>query len=114
VQVVERALQRSSGQWQWAARVDFAVREGVRAVLTPELTPQLVSQTLHQYAEGESSKDTALPVQDLTVRDATSSIRGGREVRLRTFYLDGHVIKEPANGVWYQTSEAVRILYELK
>ena len=114
LQVVGRALQRSSGQWQRAARVDFAVREGVRAVSTPQLTPELVSETLHQYAEGESSGDTALPVQDLTVRDATSSIRGGREVRLRTFNLDGHVIKEPANGEWYQTSEAVGILYELK
>ena len=35
-------------------------------------------------------------------------------MRLRTFNLDGHVIKEPANGEWYQTSEAVGILYELK
>ena len=67
LQVVVRALQRSSGQCQRAAQVDFAVREGVRAVLTPQLTPELVSETLHQYAEGESSGDTALPVQDLTV-----------------------------------------------
>ena len=53
-------------------------------------------------------------MQDLTVRDAASSIRGGRPVRLRTFDLDGHEIMEPTNGVWYQTSEAVRILHELK
>ena len=28
--------------------------------------------------------------------------------------MDGHEIMEPANGAWYQTSEAVMILYELK
>jgi len=114
LQVVQRALHKSSRQWQRASQVDFAVRESVRAELTPALTPQLVSQKLQQYAEGESSSDAGLPVPDSTVRDAASSIRGGRTVRLRTFCLDGHEIMEPANGVWYQTSEAVRILYELK
>ena len=46
LQVVQRALHKSSRQWQRAAQVDFAVREGVRAVLTPALTPQLVSEKL--------------------------------------------------------------------
>ncbi len=114
LQVVQRALHKSSRQWQRAAQVDFAVREGVRAVLTPALTPKLVSEKLQQYVEGASSSAAGLPVQDFTVRDATSSIRGGRLVRPRTFKLDGHEIMEPANGEWYQTSEAVRILYELK
>ena len=114
LQVVQRALGKSSRQWQRAAQVDFAVRESVRAVLTPALTPELVSEKLQLYAGGQSSSAAGLPVQDFTVRDATSSIRGGRPVRLRTFEVDGHVIMEPANGVWYQTSEAVRILYELK
>jgi len=114
LQVVQQALHKSNRQWQRAAQVDFAVREGVRAVLTPALTPKLVSEKLQQYVEGASSSAAGLPVQDFTVRDATSSIRGGRPVRPRTFKLDGHEIMEPANGEWYQTSEAVRILYELK
>ena len=94
--------------------MDFAVRQSVRAELTTELTPQLLSEKLQQYVHAESSSAAGLPVQDLTGRDAASSIRGGRSVRLRTFDVDGHQILEPANGVWYQTSEAVRILYELK
>ena len=114
LQVVQRALHKTSRQWQRAAQVDFAVREGVRALLTPALTPELVCEKLQLYAGGQSSSAAGLPVQDFTVRDATSSIRGGRPVRLRTFDVDGHVIMEPANRVWYQTSETVRILYELK
>ena len=114
LQVVQQALHKSGEQWRRAARVDFAVRQSVRAELTTELTPQLLSEKLQQYVHGESSSAAGLPVQDLTGRDAASSIRGGRLVRLRTFDVDGHQILEPANGVWYQTSEAVRILYDLK
>ena len=78
------------------------------------VTPQLVSEKLHQYVHCESSSDPALPLQDPTVGDATSSIRGDKEVRKRTFIVDGHEIVEPANGTWYKTSETVKILYELK
>ena len=84
LQVVQRALHKSSRQWQKAAQVDFAVREGVRAVLTSALTPKLVSEKLELYAEGESSSAACLPVQDFSERDATSSIRGGRPVRFPT------------------------------
>ena len=55
LQVVQQALHKSNRQWQRAAQVDFAVREGVRAVLTPALTPKLVSEKLQQYVEGASS-----------------------------------------------------------
>ena len=46
LKVVQQALHKSSVQWQRAAQVDVVVRESVRAVLTPELTPQLVSEKL--------------------------------------------------------------------
>ena len=46
LQVVLRALDKSSRQWQRGSQMDFAVREGVRVVLTPALTPHLVSEKL--------------------------------------------------------------------
>ena len=41
-------------------------------------------------------------------------MRGSRELRERTYIVGGHEIREPQNGSWYQTSEAVKILYDLK
>ena len=87
------------------------VRDAVGADARCSLT---LADTLQQFVAGESCSAARLTSQDTTMKDATSSLRGGSEVRLRAFILDGHVIPEPANGSWYQTSQAVKILCELK
>ena len=114
LQVAHQASEKTSGQWRRAAQLDFAVHQSVRAAPTASRTPQSVADTLQQFVAGESCRAARLTLQEPIISDATSSLCGVGEVRLSTFVLDGHVSPEPANGSWYQTSGAVKLLYELK
>ena len=49
-----------------------------------------------------------------TAVDGGTSVRGAYEVRQRAINVEGHDILDPANGSWYQTSEAVRIVLDLR
>ena len=113
LKVAHKTLKKTSGQWRRATQVNFAVQQCFRAVPIPSLTPQCVADRLQQFSAGESNSASCLPLQETRTSDASSSIRSDRDMRLRTFKLDGPVANQPANGSWYQTSEAVEILYEI-
>ena len=71
-------------------------------------------EKLQSYNDSHTSGENPTPTEPDMDCDNLCSIRGGHEVRLRTIQVQGHLIPQPLNGAWYQTSEAVKILYDLK
>lgn len=112
--VALQVVQQTAHAWQGAARVNYAVRAEVTEMRRAGLTDETVVQTLQEYKNGASSGDKSCPTQVGSMVDCGTSIRGAYEVRQRVITVDGHEIMAPSRGAWYQTSEAVRILYDLR
>lgn len=112
--VARQALQKSGQQWQRAAKVDYTVRSEVTAIRRTGLGDDGAMKTLQEYNAGDSRGEKSCPTPMDTDVDGGTSIRGGYEVRQRTITVEGHQIMGPSRGSWYQTSEAVRILYDLR
>jgi hypothetical protein len=89
-------------------------RLAVGAAHTPTFTDACLEERLQEYNAGVSSSGRTSPTPMATNDELGTSSRGGHVVRLRTISVEGCEIPQPQNGSWYQTSEAVRILYELK
>ena len=109
-----QVLQKTGQTWQRAAKVDYAVRSAFTDLRRTTLTDESAMKTLQEYNDNDSSGKKSCPMQEDTDADCGTSIRGAYEVRQRTINVAGHDIVAPANGTWYQTSEAVRILLDLK
>ena len=112
--VALQAVQKTAHTWQSAARVNYAVRAQLTELRRTGLTDDTVMKTLQEYNNGDSRGDKSSPMQVDTMVDSGTSIRGAYEVRQRTITVDGHEIVAPSRGTWYQTSEAVQILYDLR
>jgi hypothetical protein len=107
--LAQATLLKTAHAWRAAANVDSAVRRRVQTC-----TREGLVEALRSYNDSPPSGEITTPTgQDMDYGSA-SSVRGGHEVRLRTTEVRGHQIHSPLNGAWYQTSEAVRILYDLK
>ena len=109
-----QALAKTSSRWQAAAQVDFAVSQGARERDASSQLPDKVIERLDLFVSGHRSGATSSTSQEGTPPDAGTCMRGGRELRARTYTVGGYEISYPKNGAWYQTSEAVQILYDLQ
>jgi hypothetical protein len=112
--VAQQVLQKTGQAWQRAAKADYAVRSELTEMRKTTLTDEAAMKTLEEYNDGDSSGEKSCPTQMDTVVDCGTCVRGAYEVRQRTITVEGHEISAPARGTWYQTSEAVRILYDLR
>ncbi len=112
--LAQATLQQSCDAWRAAANVDFAVRQLVREAPPETCTHEGLVEKLQSYKDSHASGEKPTPTEPDMDCDSLCSIRGGHEVRLRTIEVQGHLNPQPRNGAWYQTSEAVKILYDLK
>jgi hypothetical protein len=88
----------SSKVWCGLGSVIFLVSQEVRAQEEQGLKPEQVHEALQHYVLGQSCSAPGLTSQESAMLDATTSIRGGHEVRLRFFTVKDPEISEPADG----------------
>ena len=112
--LAQATLQKTSDAWLAAANVDFAVKQLVSEAPPETCTHEGLVQKLQSYNDSHASGKNPTPTGPDMDCDSLCSIRGGHEVRLREIEVQGHRIPQPRNGAWYQTSEAVKILYDLR
>lgn len=109
-----QAWGETSRRWQAAAQVDFAVSQGAREREASSQLPDKVIERLDLFVSGHRSGGISPTSQEGTPPDGGTCWRGDRKLRERTYTVGGHVISERQNGSWYQTAEAVKILYHLQ
>ena len=112
--LAQATLKKTAHAWRAAANVDFAVRQRVREAPPETCTQECLVEKLQNYNDSPPSAENTTPTGPDMDCDSLGSFRGGHEVRLRTVEVQGHRIHTPLNGAWYQTSEAVKILHDLK
>ena len=104
------ATQATQAQQRRPARASVPTRSFSGSVRARQ-RENLLNKVVHQTALAQATLQKTGPDMDC---DRLCSIRGGHEVRLREIEVQGHRILQPRNGAWYKTSEAVKILYDLK
>ena len=112
--LAQETFKTTANAWQKAANVHHAVKQLVSEAPPQTFTQEGLVEKLQGFNHSRSTGENTIPTGVDMDCDSNGSIRGGHQVRLRTFDVQGHRTLEPRNGAWYQTSEAVKILYDLK
>lgn len=112
--LAQETLQKTSDAWRGATNVNFAVKQRVQEAPPETCTHEGLVEKLQSYNDSHARGENPTPTGPHMDCDNLCSTRGGHVVRLRTIQVQGHLIPQPLNGAWYQTSEAVKILYDLK